>query len=48
MTRGNQREMDRAKNLKKQQSAKKGRDIPEGQSLQNIKLQYKFDLVVVV
>lgn len=40
MTRGNQREMDRAKNLKKQQTSKKERDVPEGQSLQNVKLQY--------
>ena len=48
MTRGNQREMDRAKNLKKQQSTKKGRDKTEGQSLQNIKLQYKLDLLIFV
>lgn len=42
MTRGNQRELDRAKNLKKKkQVTGKEREIPEGQSLQNVKLQYK-------
>lgn len=37
MTRGNQRELAREKNLKKQQSMTKGREIPEGVSLQAIK-----------
>lgn len=40
MTRGNQRELDRAKNLKKQQGQKKTREVGEGGgSLQTIKLQ---------
>ncbi|PJF19446.1 hypothetical protein PSACC_00722 [Paramicrosporidium saccamoebae] len=39
MTRGNQREMDRAKNAKKQAGQKKERDTPEGSSVQNVKLQ---------
>jgi hypothetical protein len=30
MTRGDQRERDRAKNLKKQQQEKKGNSLPEG------------------
>jgi len=30
MTRGDQRERDRAKNLKKQQQDKKGNSLPEG------------------
>lgn len=33
MTRGNQRELARAKNLKKQGDGKKGREIPEGTNL---------------
>ena len=40
MTRGDQRERDRAKSLKKETSQKKKRDVPEGVSLQNVKLQY--------
>ncbi len=33
MTRGDQRERDRAKNLKKQQQEKKGTSLPEGMTL---------------
>lgn len=33
MTRGDQRERDRAKNLKKQQSEKKGTTLPEGMTV---------------
>jgi hypothetical protein len=40
MTRGNQREMDRAKAAKKQAGQKKEREGSEGMSVQNIKLQY--------
>jgi hypothetical protein len=34
MTRGNQRDLAREKNLKKQQAQKKGSGVPEGMSLQ--------------
>jgi hypothetical protein len=33
MTRGDQRERDRAKNLKKQQQEKKGSSVPEGMTI---------------
>lgn len=33
MTRGDQRERDRAKNLKKQQQDKKGTSLPEGMTI---------------
>lgn len=37
MTRGNQRELARQKNAKKQADQKKGRDIPEGLSINAVK-----------
>lgn len=40
MTRGNQRELARAKNLKKQGDGKKGREIPEGTNLAAIQTRY--------
>lgn len=40
MTRGNQRELARQKNLKKQADSKKGREIPEGTNLTALKTQY--------
>lgn len=40
MTRGNQRELAREKNKKKQASEKKGREIPKGVSVQSVKEQY--------
>jgi hypothetical protein len=40
MTRGNQRELARQKNMKKQAEQKKGRDVPEGMSVSNVKLLY--------
>ena len=40
MTRGNQRELARQKNAKKQAEMKKGRDIPEGLSVNAVKLMY--------
>jgi hypothetical protein len=43
MTRGNQRELARQKNMKKQADAKKGRDIPEGTNLVALKTQYDDD-----
>jgi len=39
MTRGNQRELAREKNLKKQANDRKEREKPSGVSLQNIKDQ---------
>lgn len=41
MTRGNQREMDRAKNAKKQSSQKKGREVPEGVSFKTLQNQFE-------
>jgi hypothetical protein len=40
MTRGNQRELARQKNLKKEAEKKKGRDIPEGMNMAAVKTQY--------
>lgn len=44
MTRGNQRELARVKTQKKNSSQKKERDVPEGMSVQNVKLQYTSSL----
>ena len=41
MTRGNQRELARAKNLKKQGDGKKGREIPEGTNLVALQTRYR-------
>jgi len=40
MTRGDQRERDRAKNLKKQQQEKKGSSVPEGMTILQKKEMY--------
>ena len=40
MTRGNQRELARQKNLKKQADQKKGREVPDGMNLTAIKTLY--------
>lgn len=40
MTRGNQRELARQKNMKKQADQKKGREIPDGMNLTAIKTLY--------
>ena len=37
MTRGNQRELAREKNMKKQASQKQSREVPEGTSVQAVK-----------
>ena len=39
MTRGNQRELDRLKNAKKQ-AGKKEREVPEGMSVQGVKEKF--------
>jgi hypothetical protein len=40
MTRGNQRDQDREKALKKLSAQKKGREVPEGVSFKTVKEKY--------